>query len=65
MVEYELFAADDSPLAVSVAHLTYWWFSKLENSARKAGLEPEETLTSFNAEPGREHIYVLSKKDTD
>jgi hypothetical protein len=65
MVEYELFAADDSSLAASEAHLKYWWFSDLElkNSARKAGLKLEETLTSFKAEPGRERIYVLSKKD--
>jgi SAM-dependent methyltransferase len=65
VVEYELFAADGSLLTASVAHLKYWWFSDLElkNLARRAGLELEETLTSFGSEPGRERIYILRKLD--
>jgi SAM-dependent methyltransferase len=65
IVEYELFAADGRLLSASVAHLKYWWFSDLElkNSARKADLEIEQTLTSFGSEPGRERIYILRKSD--
>ena len=63
VVECELFAVDSSLLTASEARLTYWWFSDLElkNSARSAGLELEETLTSFGSEAGRERIYVLRK----
>ena len=63
VVTYKLFAADGSVLATSNERLTLWWFNDVELglSAQKAGLEHEQTLTSFGSERGRERIYVLRK----
>jgi hypothetical protein len=65
IVTYELFAADGTLVAASVERLRYWWFSdcELETSAQKAGLENEQTLTSFGSERGHERIYVLRAGD--
>src|SRR5262249_5133191 len=63
IITYELFTADGNLVAASDERLTYWWFNDVELglSAQKAGLEHEQTLTSFGSERGRERIYVLKK----
>jgi SAM-dependent methyltransferase len=63
IVTYELFTADGNLVAATDERLTYWWFDDVELglSAQKAGLEHEQTLTSFGSERGHERIYVLRK----
>jgi SAM-dependent methyltransferase len=64
IIGYELLATDGTLVAASAERLTLWWFSdpELIKSAQKAGLEHEQTLTSFGPEAGRERIYVLKKR---
>jgi SAM-dependent methyltransferase len=63
VVEYELFSPDGTCIAQSAEELNLWWFAddELEASARKAGLGPERTLSSFGPDEGHERIYVLRK----
>ena len=63
IVRYELFTADNNLVVKSDERLTYWLFNEVElkATAKRAGLDHEQTLTSFGSEPGRERIYVLRK----
>ncbi len=63
IIEYRLFGNTGAAISASAERLNLWWFddNELLFSARKAGLEPERTLTSFGPEQGRSRIYVLKK----
>ncbi len=63
VVAYELFERDGASVAASEERLKLWWFSdaELDILVRDAGLERQQTLTSFRSEQGYERIYVLRK----
>ena len=65
IIEYRLLAKSGAVISSSAEQLNLWWFddNELLLSARKAGLEPERTLTSFHQEKGRSRIYVFRKRD--